>query len=75
MEYLQEQSGYQLYRNKEGCIEAWKTTGEKDNKRQLSGSDVAHVVTTCKTVAEFIELIGSKKVKFKPKIEPPPSLF
>src|SRR5690349_20798415 len=72
MEYICESNGYQLHRNKDGFIEAYRKTGKKIVNGQDIGNDLSHVVTNCRTVQEFDELFNANKARQKPKSSLPP---
>lgn len=74
MEYIDEVNGYKVYRNADGFIEGWKTTGDKDDMKQKTGNNSSRLITQCETIEEFA-LLTAKKTKLKPKQDRPPSLF
>lgn len=74
MEYIDEVNGYKVYRNADGFLEGYKTTGIKDDKKQLAGGSSNRLVTECTTIQQFAKLTEAK-TKLKPKKQEPPSLF
>lgn len=75
MEYLTQSCGYNLYKNSDGFIEGFKSTGKKIVNGAELATGMGHVVTNCTTVAEFEQLIAGNKTSIKPKFPEPPSLF
>ena len=76
MELLGESGGYMLHKNKDGFIEAFRKTGKKIVNGQDIGNDLSHIVTNCRTISEFDELINAnKKRKSSLPPQPQPKLF
>lgn len=74
MEYIDEVNGYKVYRTAGGFLEGYKTTGNKDDKKQQTGTNNNRLVTTCTTIEQFAEFT-KPKTKLKAKQTPPPELF
>jgi hypothetical protein len=74
MDYVDTCGDYKVYRNKDGFLEGFKTTGTIDHTKQQSGGNVNHVVTTATTINEFQQWV-KPKAELKTKSVPPPELF
>lgn len=76
MEMIGQSSGYNLYRNSAGEIEGYLKKGKQVVNGQDIGTGLAHIITNCKTIEEFEQLIAAnKKSSIKPKEPPQPELF
>lgn len=85
MEYIGDYNGYQIFRNSEGYLEGYKSTGRKEtilkdhNGRDIfRRSDHNRIVSQCKDMSCFIKFInGFKKPKPKSSLPAPeqPKLF
>lgn len=75
MEYLTHSGGYALYKNSDGFIEGFKSSGKKIVNGAELATGMGHVVTNCTTVAEFEQLIAPNKTSIKPKPPEQPTLF
>lgn len=76
MEHIGEYDGYQVYRTTDGNLEGYKTTGNKVVNNRNIGTDCKRIVTTAKTLPDYIDQYLRTKLKPK-KVEEqkPPTLF
>lgn len=76
MQLLGQAAGYYLHKNKDGFIEGFLKKGKRVVNDQNLGSGLSHIVTNCRTVEEFEELMASiKKSSIKPIAPDAPTLF
>ena len=83
LESLGEWNGWQVYKNSEGFLEGYMSTGRKYNlykdangNQVKASSDSKRIVTNATDMAGFISFVnGQKKKEPKIKIVPLPKLF
>lgn len=75
MELLGQSAGYTLHKNKDGFIEGFLKKGKREVNGSNAGTGLSHIVTNCRTVEEFEQLMAANKkssIKTKPDA---PTLF
>lgn len=72
MEYITEEAGYRIFKNSDGFLEGFRSTGvtqKGDNKNYAIANGLNRVVTTATTVKDFLEQIKRKAIR-APKYDP-----
>jgi intein/homing endonuclease len=77
-ESLGEWNGWQVYKNSDGFLEGYKSTGRKVKATEdhIVFTDSKRIVTNTKDMAGFIAFVnGTKKKEIKIQVKPMPKLF